>query len=70
VASYHGRSQAFVAFQVRLTPDLKRRLEELSYESGMSQVSIISKALEYYLAHVPEIDADSAETEKKPGIQT
>ncbi len=53
MAKYFGRSQAFVAFQVRLTPDMKERLQQRSYETGMSQVAIINAALEFYLAHVP-----------------
>lgn len=32
---------------------MKERLQQRSYETGMSQVAIINAALEYYLAHVP-----------------
>lgn len=32
---------------------MKERLQQRSYETGMSQVAIINAALEFYLAHVP-----------------
>lgn len=58
VANYYGRSRAYVSFQVRLSPEMKVRLEQRSFESGLSQVAIINAALEYYLAHVPVNDDD------------
>ncbi len=60
VANYYGRSRAYVSFQVRLTPEMKGRLEQRSFETGLSQVAIINAALEYYLAHVPSSANDSA----------
>ncbi|PSR24516.1 MAG: hypothetical protein C7B43_18810 [Sulfobacillus benefaciens] len=59
MANYYGRSRAYVSFQVRLTPEMKARLEQRSYETGLSQVAIINAALEYYLAHVPSSKKDS-----------
>lgn len=53
MANYYGRSRAYVSFQVRLSPEMKVRLEQRSFETGQSQVAIINAALEYYLAHVP-----------------
>lgn len=58
VANFYGRSRAYVAFQVRLTPELKERLMKRSYDTGMSQVSIVNAALEHYLEHVVSEDAD------------
>ncbi len=52
MANFHGRSRAYVAFQARLTPELKERLAKMSYEGGFSQVAIVNAALEYYLDHV------------------
>ena len=51
VANYYGRPRAYVAFQVRVTPELKEQLMKRSFETGRSQVSIVNEALEYYLAH-------------------
>ncbi|PSR24518.1 MAG: hypothetical protein C7B43_18825 [Sulfobacillus benefaciens] len=52
MGNFHGRSRAYVAFQARLTPELKDRLARMSYEGGFSQVAIVNAALEYYLDHV------------------
>ncbi len=52
MANYYGRSRAYVTFQVRLTPELKERLMKRSFETGLSQVAIVNKALENYLADV------------------
>ncbi|MDA8193223.1 MAG: hypothetical protein M0Z53_04395 [Thermaerobacter sp.] len=52
MANFYGRSRAYVAFQVRLTPELKERLMRRSYETGLSQVAIVNAALEYYFANV------------------
>lgn len=49
VATFPGHPRAFVAFQVRITPELKQRLEEYAFKSRRSQVSIITEALETYL---------------------
>ena len=38
---------------------MKARLEQRSYETGLSQVAIINAALEDYLAHVPSSKKDS-----------
>lgn len=48
--SYPARSQGYVAFQVRLIPDLKQRLVDYAWKSGQSQVAIVTQALEEYLA--------------------
>ncbi len=48
--SYPTPGQAYVAFQVRLQPELKRRLVEYAWQSGQSQVGIVAQALEEYLA--------------------
>ena len=56
MANYYGRSRAYVAFQVRLTPELKEKLMKRSFETGQSQVAIVNEALENYFANVaPEI---------------
>jgi hypothetical protein len=52
VANLYGRSRAYVAFQVRLTPELKEKLVKRSYETGLSQVAIVNAALEYYFVNV------------------
>jgi predicted DNA-binding protein len=52
VANYYGRSRAYVAFQVRLTPELKEKLMRRSFETGQSQVAIVNEALETYFANV------------------
>lgn len=59
MANFYGRSRAYVAFQVRLTPELKERLMKRSFETGQSQVSIVNAALEHYFANVaPEMTED------------
>ncbi len=50
--NYYGKPRAYVAFQVRLTPELKEKLMKWSFETGQSQVAIINAALEHYFAHV------------------
>ncbi|PSR30764.1 MAG: hypothetical protein C7B43_04650 [Sulfobacillus benefaciens] len=73
MANFHGKSRAYVAFQARLTPELKERLAKMSYEGGFSQVAIVNAALEYYLDHVEtgsvslEKDLESV-SESLPGI--
>ena len=52
MANYYGRSRAYVAFQVRLTPELKEKLMKRSFETGQSQVAIVNEALENYFANV------------------
>ncbi|MCY0899331.1 MAG: hypothetical protein OWU33_10435 [Firmicutes bacterium] len=52
MAHYYGRSRAYVAFQVRITPELKEKLMKRSFETGRSQVAIVNEALEYYFANV------------------
>lgn len=50
VANYYGKPRAYVAFQVRLVPELKERLMQRSFETGRSQVAIVNEALETYLS--------------------
>ncbi|MCY0878781.1 MAG: hypothetical protein OWU84_07570 [Firmicutes bacterium] len=52
MANYYGKSRAYVAFQVRITPELKEKLMKRSFETGQSQVAIVNEALEYYFANV------------------
>ena len=49
---------------------MKVRLEQRSFETGLSQVAIINAALEYYLAHVPVNDEDSEKAGTKPENET
>ncbi|TEB13604.1 ribbon-helix-helix protein, CopG family [Pelotomaculum propionicicum] len=42
-------ARAYVAFQVRVCPELKERLERRSTETGLSQRAIVADALRYYL---------------------
>ena len=58
MANYYGRSRAYVAFQVRLTPELKEKLMKRSYETGQSQVAIVNEALEHYFANVAPENSD------------
>ncbi|MCY0899333.1 MAG: hypothetical protein OWU33_10445 [Firmicutes bacterium] len=60
MANYYGRSRAYVAFQVRLTPELKEKLLKRSLETGQSQVAIVNEALERYLAALDETPEDPA----------
>jgi len=62
VANYYGRSRAYVAFQVRLTPELKDQLIRRSFETGQSQMAIVNKALEAYFANVASESSDSPST--------
>lgn len=50
MANYYGRSRskAYVAFQVRLAPELKDKLMRRSFKTGKSQVAIVNEALEQY----------------------
>ena len=58
MANYYGRSRAYVAFQVRLTPELKEKLMKRSFETGQSQVAIVNEALENYFANVAPESSD------------
>jgi len=49
VANIQSRPKAYVSFQVRLSPDLKERLVRRSYETRVSQASIVVAALQHYL---------------------
>ena len=60
MANYYGRSRAYVAFQVRLTPELKEKLMKRSFETGQSQVAIVNEALENYFANVAPESSDPA----------
>lgn len=42
-------ARAYVAFQVRVCPELKERLERRSFETGLSQRAIVADALKCYL---------------------
>lgn len=63
MANHIGRSRAYVAFQVRLTPELKEKLMRWSFETGQSQVAIVNEALETYFANVASENADSSSSE-------
>lgn len=49
MANIQSRPKAYVSFQVRLSPDLKERLVRRSYETRVSQASIVVAALQHYL---------------------
>lgn len=40
---------AYVAFQVRVCPELKEKLKRQSFETGVSQRAIVTEALNFYL---------------------
>jgi len=50
MANYYGRSRskAYVAFQVRLAPELKEKLMRRAFATGKSQVAIVNEALQQY----------------------
>lgn len=50
MANDYGRSRtkAYVAFQVRLAPELKEKLMRRAYATGKSQVAIVNEALQQY----------------------
>lgn len=50
MANVTGSARAYVAFQVRIYPELKERLMRRSFETGVSQREIVSEALKRYLA--------------------
>ena len=50
--NFANRARPFVAFQVRLSPELKERLVQYAYRSGRSQIDVLTTALERYLAEV------------------
>lgn len=52
VAGYPKHSRAYVTFQMRLPPDLKRQLEEYAYRTNQSQIAVVTVALEEYLHQV------------------
>lgn len=45
-----GGASAYVAFQVRVNPELKERLARRSLETGTSQRVIVTEALKCYLS--------------------
>lgn len=54
----HPRSKAYVAFQVRLTPEIKEKLAQRAYVTGQSQVGIVIEALQQYF-HLLENEGQS-----------
>ncbi|MBX5468023.1 MAG: ribbon-helix-helix domain-containing protein [Firmicutes bacterium] len=54
MADYYGRprTKAYVAFQVRLSPELKEKLVRRAFATGKSQVAIVKEALEQYFDHL------------------
>lgn len=62
VANIYGRPKAYVSFQVRISPDLKEKLARKSFETGVSQASIVIAALQHYLdAGLTPLQDDEAE---------
>jgi len=49
VANIYSRPKAYVSFQVRISPDLKEKLARRSFETGVSQASIVIAALQHYM---------------------
>ncbi|OAT79906.1 hypothetical protein [Desulfotomaculum copahuensis] len=49
MANIYSRPKAYVSFQVRISPDLKEKLARRSFETGVSQASIVIAALQHYL---------------------
>jgi len=49
VAKIYNRPKAYVSFQVRLSPELKEKLARRSFETGVSQASIVIAALQHYM---------------------
>jgi len=49
MANIFNRPKAYVSFQVRISPELKEKLMHRSFETGVSQGSIVIVALEHYL---------------------
>ncbi len=70
MANYYGRSRAYVAFQVRLTPELKEKLMKRSFETGQSQVAIVNEALENYFANVAPENTDPPSSASNGGDGT
>lgn len=62
MANVTGSARAYVAFQVRVYPELKERLMQRSMETGVSQREIVSEALKRYLA-----EASSSGDKAVPG---
>lgn len=60
MASVYGRPKAYVAFQVRISPELKERLARRSFETGVSQAAIVIAALQHYLDQglLPQKESD------------
>lgn len=50
MVTFFSRPKAYVSFQVRISPDLKEKLMQRSFETGVSQAAIVIAALEHYLA--------------------
>lgn len=76
MANIYSRPKAYVSFQVRISPDLKEKLARRSFETGVSQASIVIAALQHYLdagltpqgEHMEEIEeGNGGEDEEQPG---
>ncbi|OAT79905.1 ribbon-helix-helix protein, CopG family [Desulfotomaculum copahuensis] len=57
MANVIGGARAYVAFQVRVYPELKERLMQRSMETGLSQREIVADALKSYLQKADESGA-------------
>lgn len=66
VPSYSKHPRAYVTFQVRLPPELKRQLEEYAFRTGQSQIAIVVAALEDYFRQHPR--KRSPEEPPSPGL--
>ena len=49
MAKLFSRPKAYVSFQVRISPELKKKLMQRSFDTGVSQAAIVIAALEHYL---------------------
>ena len=63
MANYYGRSRskAYVAFQVRLAPELKEKLMRRAFATGKSQVAIVNEALQQYFDHLAREHPEESE---------
>ncbi|AEW05716.1 hypothetical protein Sulac_2243 [Sulfobacillus acidophilus DSM 10332] len=67
--TYPKRPRAYVTFQIRLPPDLKRQLEDYAFQTQQSQIAVVTAALEDYLRRVTELESkpDIADESSGPG---
>ncbi|MCY0864492.1 MAG: hypothetical protein OWQ57_06055 [Sulfobacillus sp.] len=63
--TYPKRPRAYVTFQIRLPPDLKRSLEDYAFQTQQSQIAVVTAALEEYLHRVMTMD-EQAQTPDDP----